>query len=173
MRLPPELESEIRLPDPDPDVASLYLDVPVLDADGILRAMLVSKRPQQFAKHIVRALRANEDDRVTLPRDSTLLDLLKNALWLPLREDAAGLAPRQLLILPGELQSGVAPLATAGAVGEHRLTADIGSSFWSTAETVVHEILGRPSRARQVQRLATALNSAKVAEIEGGAYLIL
>jgi hypothetical protein len=173
MRLPPELESEIRLLDPDPDVASLYLDVPVLDDDGILRAMLVSKRPQQFAKHIVRALRANEDDRVTLPRDSTLLDLLKNASWLPLREDAAGLAPRQLLMLPGELQSGVAALATAGAVGEHRLSADIESSFWSTAETVVHEIVGRPSRARQVQRLASALNSAKVAEIDGGAYLIL
>ena len=170
---PRSLNPRFRLLDPDPEVASLYLDVPALDDDGVLRAMLVSRRPQQFAKHIVRALRADGDGRVTLPRDSTLLDLLKNASWLPLRDDASGLAPRQVLVVPRELQSGIAPLATAGAVGEHRLPEEVEPAVWNAAETVVHEILGRPSRARQIQRLASALNPAKVAEVDGGAYLIL
>lgn len=173
MRLPPELESEIRLLDPDREVANLYLDVPALDDDGVLRAMLVSRRPQQFAEHIVRALRTNGDGRVTLPRDSTLLGLLRDASWLPHRDDASGLAPRQVLVVPRELRSGISPLATAGAVGEHRLPEQVASAVWSVAETVVHEILGQPSRARQIQRLAGALNPAKIAEVDGGAYLIL
>jgi hypothetical protein len=173
MRLPPELESEIRLLDPDREVANLYLDIPALDDDGVLRAMLMSRRPQQFAEHIVRALRANGDGRVILPRDSTLRELLHNSSWLPHRDDGTGFAPRQVLVVPRELRSGITPLASAGAVGELRLPEDVASPVWNAAEPVVHEILGRPSRARQIGRLASALNPAKVAEVDGGAYLIL
>ena len=173
MRLPPELESEIRLLDPDREVANLYLDVPALDDDGVLRAMLVSRNPQQFAEHIVRALRANKDGRVILPRDSKLRELLHNSSWLPHRDDASGVAPRQVLVVPRELWSGIAPLASAGAVGDLRLPEDVASPVWNAAEPVVHEILGRPSRTGQIRRLASALNPAKVAEVDGGAYLIL
>jgi hypothetical protein len=63
MRLPLELASEIRLLDPDPEVAQLYLDVPGLDEDGVLRAMLVSQRPHRFANHIVQALRESGKPR--------------------------------------------------------------------------------------------------------------
>ena len=114
MRLPPELESEIRLLDPDREVANLYLDVPSLDADSVLRAMLVSQRPQQFAEHIVNALRDNKDGRVTVPRDSTLLGLLHNSSWLPHRDEDSEIAPRQVLVVPRELRPGIAPLANGG-----------------------------------------------------------
>ena len=173
MRLPPELESEIRLLDPDREVAHLYLDVPSLDDDGVLRAMLLSQRPQQFAEEIVHALRADEDGRVTLPRNSTLLGLLHTSSWLPHRSENSGIAPRQVLVVPRELRPGIAPLANAGAFGELRLPEDVASAVWSAAEPVVRDILGRPSRAQQIRRLARALNTAKVAEVSGGAYLIL
>ena len=171
--LPPELESEIRLLDPDPEVANLYLDVPAMDDYGVLRAMLVSRRPQQFAEHIVHVLRANEDGPVTLPRDSKLLELILNCPWLLHRDDTSGIAPRNVLVLPRELRPGIAPLANAGAVGDYRLPEEIASTVWSAAEEVVNAILGRPTPARQIHRLAGALNPAKVAEVDGGNYLIL
>ena len=60
-----------------------------------------------------------------------------------------------------------------GAIGEFRLPEDVAPAVWSVAEPVVHDILGRPSRTQQIRRLASALNTAKVAEVSGGAYLIL
>ncbi|WP_294539771.1 hypothetical protein [uncultured Rhodoblastus sp.] len=173
MRLPSELESEIRLLDPDGEVSNLYLDVPALDEDGALRAMLMSRDPYRFAYDIVRALCANEDGHVNLPRNSELRDILRESSWLPHRGGASGFAPRQMLLIPSELQSCIAPLASAGAIGEQKLPDDVVSSEWNTAETVVQEILGRTTRARQIQRLASALNPAKVASVNDGAYLIL
>src|SRR5271166_6325535 len=82
------------------------------------------------------------------------------------RSSASALAPR-------ELRLGIAPLVGAGVFGDLRLPEDIESSVWDAAETVVHEILGRPTRARQIQRLADAIGAAKLREVDGGAYLIL
>jgi hypothetical protein len=173
LRLPAELESEIRLLEPDVEIADLYFDVPALDDDGILRAMLASRRPYQFADQIGRALRHGNEDRVVLPRDSGLLDLLRGATWLPHRDNNSGLAPRALLLLPRELQESVAPLARRGALGDHRLVEEIAPVVWDTAENVVREILGRPASSRQIQRLATALDASKVAGVEDGAYSLL
>jgi hypothetical protein len=173
MRLPPELESEIRLLDPDPELANLYLDVPPLDGDGVLRAMLVSARPHQFSEYIVNAICRGGDGRVSLPRESGLLKLLQDSSWLPRRDDDSGIAPRQVLLAPRELRLGIAPLVSAGVFFDLRLPEDIESSVWDAAETVVHEILRKPTRARQIQRLADTISATKLREVDGGAYLIL
>jgi hypothetical protein len=173
LRLPPGLESEILLLDPDREVADLYLDVPALDDDGILRAMLMSRRPYLFAEQIVLALRTGGDERVILPRDSRLIALLREAQWLPRRDDPSGLAPKFLLIVPRELRPEVVPLANGGAIGEYRFPEDVVPALWITAKSIIYEILGRPSRSLQLQRLARVLNPTKIAEVDDGAYLIL
>jgi hypothetical protein len=170
--LPPKLESEVLLLDPDREVANLYLDVPALDDDGVLRAMLKSKHPYLFAEDIVRLL-SPEEGRINLPRDSTLCDLLRDALWLPHGEDISGIAPSQVLIVPDELRSKIGPLVTAGAVGEYRLHEEVVASVWIAAEKVVHEIFVRQTQALQIKRLCRAINPALVAAVAGGAYLIL
>ena len=66
--LPPELRADIRLLDPDPDVAHLYDAVPNMDRDGILQLMLEGSRPWRFAERIVQHMRSN-DGPVSLPPD--------------------------------------------------------------------------------------------------------
>ncbi len=172
LRPPRELEAEVRLLEPDLEVASLYVDVPVLNEDGILRAMLESRDPKQFADRIARAVRS-QDGHLALPADPKLRNLLREAAWLPCRDGGPGVAPGRLIILPGELQARVAPLAAAGCLGDHRLAVDVTPGVWESAEDVVHEVLGRPDVARQVKRLANTLTSTKVAEVDGGAYIVL
>lgn len=172
MRLPSELETEIRLLQPDVEIKHLYADVAGLDDDGVLRAMLLSQHPQWFADQIVRTLRT-KSNRVTLPRDPKMIELLQTSSWLPHRDGVSGVAPRHLLIVPRELQSAVAPLARAGAIGEHWLSEDIASPIGDAADGVVHEIFNRPGRARQLLNLASALEPAKVAKLADGAYLVL
>ena len=173
VRLPPELRAEIRLLQPDKEVADLYFDVPALDDDDILRAMLMSARPQQFADRIVQALRSGAEERVTLPRDGKLRGLLNHTAWLPHGNDGSGVAPNRLLFAPPEMEAAIAPLAASGALGEYRLPESIVPSFWSDAEEVVHEIIGRPSHVNQIQRVANALNTNMVAQIDDGAYVLL
>lgn len=173
LRLPPELESEIRVLEPDAEVTGLYLDVRVLDDDGILSEMLRSPRPDRFANQVVRALRPNEDGRVVLPRDSGLLDRLRDAAWMPHRDKRSALAPSNLLMLPRELQQHAAPLVRAGTLGDYGLVNDVGAAFWEVAEDVVREVLGRPTNSHQVRRLAGALDPSKVAGVEAGAYSLL
>ncbi len=174
LRLPEELKAEIRILDPDPELADLYRDVPALDDDGILHAMLVSARPHRFADRVVQALRPGPEARVTLPRDPALLDLLRRSAWLPGCDVDAGVAPEAVLLAPPELRAGLKPLAAAGALGNHRLPDDIAPAVWRNPEdVVVHEILGRPTRARQVQRVAQALKPDLVARVDDGTYLIL
>ena len=48
LRLPRELEEEVRLLDPDPQVAHLYDAVPIMDRDGVLRAMLDDPSPWRW-----------------------------------------------------------------------------------------------------------------------------
>lgn len=172
-RLPGALEAETRLLDPDREVAELYYDVPDLTDDGILHRMLVSERPQQFAQKILHTLRFGHEKQVTLPKNAELRNLLKDASWLPDRADGSGISPEQLLVAPQELRSCIAPLLAPGALGDHRLPEDVALELWDDAEDVVCEIIGRPNTARQIQRVASALNPDRVAQVDDGAYLIL
>ena len=163
---------EIRLLQPDTEVAELYGGVPPLDAEGILRRMLENERPYRFVGHIMDALRSDsEGDQIILPRDPTLRALLKDRDWLPCSNAGASVAPALLLDLPGQLQSPVAPLT--GALGELRLPTQVAPDLWSVAKDAVHEILGRPSPAKQVERLAGGLDTSAVANIDAGSFLIL
>lgn len=171
-RLPPGLEAEIRLLQPDTEVADLYGGVPPLDVEGILRRMLENERPHQFVGQIIEALRSDsEGDQIILPRDPTLRALLMDQDWLPCCSSGASVAPALLLDLPGELQSLVAPLTRA--LGELRLPIQVAPDLWSVAKGAVHEILGRPTPAKQVERLASGLDTSAVANIDVGSFLIL
>jgi hypothetical protein len=174
LQLPSELESEIQLLEPDEELKDLYRDVPILDEKGILHAMLVSQQPHQFADRIVRALYLGNDDRVVLPPDATLLNLLEKKLWLPLCNGALGVAPGMLILLPStELSDSVAVLANAGALGGHRLADQVKPIIWHSAEKVVYEILRRPSPSRQIQWLVSAFDSSKIGDVNEGAFLLL
>lgn len=172
-RLPSELESETVLLDPDPEIADLYHDVPVLDDDGLLHAMLVSHQPYRFAEQIAHTLRVGVDGHIILPRNPELRELLRDASWLPQCDGGSGLAPQVLLVLPRALQESVAPLAGGGALGVHHLVEEIDPSVWAAAAEAVHELLGRPSRAQQVERLAAALDTSRVGDVDSGAYALL
>ena len=169
-RLPSELETEVILLEPDDEVAGLYLDVPKLDDDGVLRMMLENEHPQRFVRYIIDRLRS-DGDQIILPNNRQLRDLLKSCPWLPDRDADLGIAPGRLLCIPPELLALVAPLSAA--LDGHRLSSHVAPDCWSVAKDVVHEILGRPSSATQVERLADGLDTDAVAQVESGAYLIL
>ena len=164
LRLPPELEAEVRLLDPEPQVAHLYDSVPNMDRDGLLQLMLEDSRPWRFAEQIARSVRSSEGP-VLLPQDGALRDLLRRGRWLP-RRDGGALAPDAVLIAPKELLHAVAGLAAAGAFGDKRLPEAVDSRIWGTAEPVVRELLGRLSRERQVQRMVDALDSNRVEQVD-------
>ncbi len=171
LRLPSELEDKVRLLDPEPPVAHLYATVPHMDRDGVLRLMLEDDRPWRFAKRIVQSVRS-ADGQMTLPQESDLCERLIHTCWLPVGDDD-GVAPEAVLIAPMELLKEVAGLATAGAFGDKRLPEDVHPETWQTAERVVREILGRLGQDRLVQRIADALNPDQVAQVRGGAYLVM
>ena len=127
LRLPPELEAEIRLLDPDPSVAHFYDAVPLMDRDGVLQAILENSHPWRFAEQIVDSVRA--DGQMTLPRDSDLRDLLRHRCWLP-HFDGGGCAPDAVLIAPKELLKEISGLAAAGAFGDKRLPDDVDPGTW-------------------------------------------
>ena len=170
-RLPSELETEVILLEPDDEVADLYLDVPQLDDDGVLRMMLENEHPQRFVSEIIDRLR--QGNQIILPQDPKLHDLLKNSPWLPGCDTGLGIAPGGLLCLPPELQTLVAPLAEDKALRKLRLSSQVVPDYRSVAKDVVHEILGRPSPGKQVERLAYGLNRDAVAQVDSGCYLIL
>ena len=171
LRLPPELEAEIRLLDPEPQVAHLYDSVPHMDRDGRLQLMLEASRPWRFAEQIVRSVRSSEGP-VLLPQDGALRDRLKRSRWLP-RRDGDALAPDAVLIAPKELLQAVAGLAAAGAFGDKQLPETVDSGIWGTAEPLVRELLGRLSRERQIQRMVDALESDRVEQVDDGAWLVM
>ena len=170
LRLPPELDADVRLLDPEPQVALLYASVPHMDRDGLLRLILEDPRPWRFAEQIVHSIRPLEGP-VLLPQDGELRDLLRHSHWLP-QCDGGALAPDAVLIAPNEILGAVAGLAAAGAFGDKRLPAAVDSGIWGTAEPVVREILGR-RRDRQLQRMADALESDRVGQIDRGAWLVM
>ena len=171
LSLPSELETEVRLLEPDPPVAHLYDAVSAMDRDGVLQAILEDSRPWRFAEKIVCSVRPAEG-QMTLPQDPDLRDLLRHRCWLPHR-DGGGFAPDAVLIAPKELLKEIAGLAAAGAFGDKRLPENVHPGTWETAEQVVREILGRMGQARQVQRIADALNPDQAAHVSGGAYLVM
>ena len=171
IRLPPELEAEVRLLDPEPEVAHLYDSVPDMDRDGILQLMLEDSRPWRFAEQIMYSIRPSEGP-VILPRDDELRELFRHSRWLP-QHDGGALAPGAVLIAPKELQDTVAGLAEAGAFGDMRFPDAVDSRIWRTAEPVVREILGRLGRERQVQRMVDALDSDQVGQADHGAWLVM
>ena len=171
LRLPPELKAEVRLLAPEPKLAHLYDSVPVMDRDGILQRMLEDSRPWRFAEWIVQSVRS-VDGQMTLPQDADLRRRLRYTRWLPVGDDD-GVAPEAVLIVPRELQKEVADLAAVDAFGDKRLPEDVHPGTWQTAERVVREILGRLGQNRQVQRIAHALNVEQVAQVSGGAYLVM
>ena len=169
--LPPELRADVRLLDPEPEVTNLYEVIPALSRDRVLRLMLEASRPWCFAERIVQHLRS-DDGQMSLPRDLDLRQLLRTSSWLPDRS-GQGLAPEAVLIAPEEVLDAVADLAEHGAFGDKRLPDAVDPRTWQTAEPVVREILGRMSRAHQVERLADALDPDRVAQVDGGAWLVM
>ena len=174
-RLPRGLKDkdETHLLDPDPEVEDLYRDVRPLDDNGILSLMLRHDRPDRFAKHILDTLWSDSKGRrrVILPKDDELLDLLADSRWLPSGSGGLGWAPAAMLDLPEELRMAAAPLVTA--LGGHRLPEAVDTKTWQTARHVVHEILGRPGRVKQLRRLADALDTEAIGKVVQGRYLIL
>ena len=169
--LPPELREDMRLLDPDSEVAHLYEFIPEMDRDGLLQLMLEDSRPWRFAKQIIHSIRPSEGPML-LPQHGGVRDLLRYSRWLPQR-DGGALAPDALLIAPKELQDAVAGLATAGAFGEKRLPEAVDSGTWRKAEPVVRESLGRLDRERQVQRMVNALDSGQIGQVDRGAWLVM
>lgn len=169
--LPGELRAGVRLLDPDADVAHLYGTIPELDRDGVLQLMLEHSSPWRFAERIVQHVRSN-DGRVSLSPDRDLRRLLKDSRWLPDR-DGEGLAPKAVLIAPEEVLDAVHDLAANGAFGDKRLPDAVDPQVWPMAEPVVREILGRMGRGRQVERMVDALDSDRVAQVDGGAWLVI
>ena len=172
MELPLELEGEIRLLAPDPEVADLYLDIATLDRSGVLHVILLNPQPQRFADRIVRLLRPENGDEIVLPSDKELRERLKKVTWLPCR-DGSRVSPELLLTVPSSIMSTLAPVAASGVLGEYRLSDSIDSSIWNDAEKIVTDLLGRPERTNQVQRLAYALDLNRRFRSSDGKYEIL
>ena len=168
--LPRELRAGVRLLDPDCDVAHLYDGIPPLDRDGILRLMLEDSHPWRFVRRILQYMRT-ADGPVSLPRDPDLRRLLRVSCWLPDR-DGEGLAPETVLIAPEEVLDAVHDLAAHGAFGDKRLLDAVDPEIWPMAERVVREILGRMRRGRQVERMVDALVPGRVAQVDGGVWLV-
>jgi hypothetical protein len=171
--LPPELASEVRLLHPEPELESFYRDIPILNSDGILNTMLASDQPQRFADRILSAIRLRDDNRINLPREPKLLELLRDKSWLPHRADGSGIAPGILVMLPRDLQACVMRLASEGALTEFQLVESVDPEVWKTAEPAVIEILKRPNPSSRIQQLAKALDPATVADVDNGAYVLL
>ena len=171
IELPDDLLAGVRLLDPDSAIAHLYKDVPELDRDGVLQLMLRHSRPWVFAQQILQHMRS-AGGPVSLPPDPDLRRLLRVSCWLPDR-DGGGLAPDTVLIAPEEVLDAVHDLAAHRAFGEKRLPDAVDQEIWPMAERVVREVLGRMRRGRQVERMVDALASDRVAQVKGGAWLIV
>ena len=171
LRLPSELEADVRLLDPEPQVAHLYASVHYMDRDGLLRLMLEDSCPWRFAERVVQSVRTS-DGQVLLPKDHELRDLLRRSRWLPQCAGGA-LAPDAVLIAPEELLDAAAGLTATGAFGKMRLPDAVAPGVWKTAEPVVRELLGRPHRDRQLQRMVDALDPDRIEKVERGAWLVM
>ena len=155
---------QIRLITPDDNVRELYHYVDRLDNDGFLRALLTIERPHLRAKEIL--------SRLGDPLPSgEISELLKEKPWLPASGGDYGIAPAEVIDLPGEFLKRVRPLSVA--LQSCHLADEVCRAVWADAQNVVHGLLGEPSRRQQLERLTGALDPASVATVDDGAYVIL
>ncbi len=166
--LPDDLRKELRILKPDSAVADLYEAIPVLDEEGRLQAMLLASAPRRFAEPILAAL-PRSDGHVSVSTER-VRGLLRDRPWLP-STDGAEISPGELLLVPRELVSELAELGAAGALG-NRLQNAVEPEIWASAEPVVRDILGRPSRALQIRRIVGSLRAEPLAACDDGAWLI-
>ena len=166
--LPDDLRKELRILGPDPAVADLYEAIPVLDEEGVLQAMLLATDPHRFVARIVDDL-PRSDGHVSVSTESTR-GLLKDRPWLP-SVDGAGIAPKELLLVPPELLAELNDLGAAGALGA-KLQSAVEPDVWASAEPVVRDILNRPGRALQIRRIVGSLRAEPLAGCDDGAWLI-
>ena len=169
--LPQELCADVRLLNPEPELARLYDSVPEIDRDGILQLMLENSRPWRFAERIVQAVRS-DDGQVSLPRAPDLRELLRHSCWLPDR-GGEGFAPDAVLVAPEEVLNAVSDLAASHAFGDKRLPDAIDPAMRQAALSVVREILGRPNRMCQIQRIVDSLDSELIGQVDAGAWLVM
>ena len=163
-----DLRNELRILGPDKAVADLYEAIPVLDEEGVLLAMLLATEPHRFAERIVDGL-PRLDGHVSVSTERAR-GLLKDRPWLP-SADGAGIAPRELLLVPPELLVELGDLAAAGALGA-KLQSAVEPDVWASAEPVVRDILNRPNRALQIRRIVGSLRAEPLAACDDGAWLI-
>ena len=163
-----DLRNELRILDPDPAVADLYEAIPDLDEEGLLQAMLLATDPHRFAELIVDDL-PRSDGHVSVSTESAR-GLLKDRPWLP-SVDGAGIAPRELLLVPPELLAELNDLGAAGALGA-KLQSAVEPDVWASAEPVVRDILNRPGRALQIRRIVGSLRAEPLAGCDDGAWLV-
>nr|MBC8360840.1 hypothetical protein [Candidatus Desulfatibia profunda] len=168
-----ELMAEVRLIDPDPEVADLYSDLQELDQEGILRLMLISEKPYRFSQQIVQSLMGEDSQSINLPNNKDLIDLLQSRPWLPNSNAVSGIPPNTLLLLPQDLKEIIRPLARNGALGGHFLVDEVEPELWSIAESVVFEVLKRPTILLQIRKLAESIDKTLLPTVEGGAFMIL
>ena len=166
--LPDDLRKELRILKPDPAVADLYGAIPVLDEEGCLLAMLRASDPRRFAEPILAAL-PRSDGHVSVSSER-VRGLLRDRPWLP-STDGVGISPGELLLVPRELVSELAELGAAGALG-NRLQNAVEREVWASAEPVVRDLLGRPSRVLQIRRIVRSLRANVLAACDDGAWLI-
>ena len=172
-KLPLELQTEIRLIDPDPEVKDIYYDIPTLDKNGILNVMLNNQQSYKFANQIIQNLCHEDNGQVVMPDNSKLINLLKNSSWLPIRDNQSGISPEKLIILNNEkLHKAVQPLAKKGVLNNYCLIDELYPEFLRSAEEVVYEIMRQISSKNHIHKLASAIETSKVIKIQGGAYSI-
>ena len=166
--LPKDLRAALRVLDPDPTVVDLYEEIPVLDEEGLLRAMLLATDPHRFAKRIVDAV-PRSNGHVSVSTEPTR-ELLKERPWLP-SASRGGIAPSELLLVPSELLAELGDLGAAGAF-RAELQSAVESDVWASAEPVVRDVLSRPNRELQLQRIVGSLRAEALAACDSGAWLI-
>ena len=166
--LPGDLRKELRILKLDSAMADLYEAIPVLDEEGCLQAMLSASDPHRFAEPILAAL-PRTDGHVSVSTER-VRGLLRDRPWLP-STDGTGISPGELLLVPRELVSELAELRAAGALCR-RLQNAVEPEIWASAEPVVRDTLGRPSRTLQIRRIVEWLRAEPLAACDDGAWLI-
>jgi hypothetical protein len=172
IELPPELQSEIRLLDPDPELQKFYHSYEPLNEDSILEAMLESQTPHQYISQIIQLL-IPVNRQIRLPENKDLLELIKNSKWLPLSNGDSGISPEKLMILPTkEIQEIVSSLAQDGVLGDYRLLNELHPEYREDVERIVKATL-KKRIPDQINQLSSAIVRSKIESINDGAYILL
>jgi FtsZ-binding cell division protein ZapB len=173
IELPPELQSEIRLLDPDPELQKFYHSYELLNEDSILEAMLERHTPHQYISQIIQLLIPDEG-QVSQPKNSDLIDLIKYSEWLPLRNGDSGVSPEKLILLPTEeIQDIVSPLAREGVLGGYRLLDELHPEYQEDVKRIVMSTLKKNRVPDQIIKLSSSIVASKIETINDGAFMLL